>query len=124
MREAVGEFGFTPEDVFDKRRGKGRRAAAPKYRNPETGEMWSGRGRAPRIKDQDLERFRITDLVEPAHMVLTSRVDMRLCACQRQFVWPDASSIKSSYAASPALECARSRCSKEMPVPLTTKSAG
>ncbi|WP_408475216.1 H-NS family nucleoid-associated regulatory protein [Paraburkholderia strydomiana] len=27
--------------------------AAPKYRNPETGETWSGRGRAPRwIKDQ------------------------------------------------------------------------
>ncbi|MFM0198008.1 MULTISPECIES: H-NS histone family protein [Paraburkholderia] len=62
VREAVAEFGFTPEDVFGKRRGKGRRAAAPKYRNPETGETWSGRGRAPRwIKDQDLERFRIKE---------------------------------------------------------------
>jgi DNA-binding protein H-NS len=62
VREAVAEFGFTPEDVFGKRRGNTRRAAAPKYRNPETGETWSGRGRAPRwIKDQDLERFRIKE---------------------------------------------------------------
>jgi DNA-binding protein H-NS len=62
VREAVAEFGFTPEDVFGKRRGSTRRAAAPKYRNPETGETWSGRGRAPRwLKDQDVERFRITE---------------------------------------------------------------
>ncbi|MDR7008943.1 H-NS histone family protein [Paraburkholderia strydomiana] len=62
VREAVAQFGFTPEDIFRKPRRNGRRAAAPKYRNPETGETWSGRGRAPRwIKDQDLERFRITE---------------------------------------------------------------
>ncbi|REE07239.1 DNA-binding protein H-NS [Paraburkholderia sp. BL27I4N3] len=62
VREAVAEFGFTPEDVFGKRSGKARRAAAPKYRNPGTGETWSGRGRAPRwLKDQDLERFLITE---------------------------------------------------------------
>jgi len=62
VRESVEEFGFTPEDVFGKRSGKGRRAAAPKYRNPETGDTWSGRGRAPHwIKDQDLERFRIKE---------------------------------------------------------------
>ncbi|MFM0756139.1 H-NS histone family protein [Paraburkholderia strydomiana] len=62
VRAVVAEFGFTPEDVFGKPGGKGRRAAAPKYRNPETGDTWSGRGRAPHwIKDQDLERFRIKE---------------------------------------------------------------
>jgi len=62
LREAVAEFGFTPEDVFGKRRRDAGVPVAPKYRNPETGETWSGRGRAPRwIKDQDLERFRITE---------------------------------------------------------------
>jgi DNA-binding protein H-NS len=62
VREAVAEFGFTPEDVFGKRRRNTRIAVAPKYRNPETGDTWSGRGRAPRwLEDQDLERFRITE---------------------------------------------------------------
>ncbi|MFM0472009.1 H-NS histone family protein [Paraburkholderia strydomiana] len=62
VREAVADFGFTPEDVFGKRRKDAGVAVAPKYRNPETGETWSGRGRAPHwIKDQDLERFRITE---------------------------------------------------------------
>ncbi|MCE6959300.1 H-NS histone family protein [Cereibacter sphaeroides] len=36
---------------------KGRRAPAEiKYRNPETGETWSGRGRRPRWFDAALER--------------------------------------------------------------------
>ena len=62
VREAVAEFGFTPEDVFGKRRRDAGVPVAPKYRNPDTGETWSGRGRAPRwIKDQDLELFRIKE---------------------------------------------------------------
>ncbi|RKT10560.1 DNA-binding protein H-NS [Paraburkholderia sp. RAU2J] len=61
VRETVAEFGFTPEQVFGKRRKDAGRAVAAKFRNPETGETWSGRGRAPRwLKDQDVERFRIT----------------------------------------------------------------
>ncbi|WP_027800239.1 H-NS histone family protein [Paraburkholderia dilworthii] len=62
VRETVVEFGFTPEQVFGKRRKDAGRAVAAKFRNPETGETWSGRGRAPRwIKDQDLARFRIPE---------------------------------------------------------------
>jgi DNA-binding protein H-NS len=62
VREVVAEFGFTPEDVFGKRRRDAGVPVAPKYRNPETGDTWSGRGRAPRwLKDQDLESFRITE---------------------------------------------------------------
>jgi DNA-binding protein H-NS len=37
-----------------------RLAPHPKFRHPETGETWSGRGRAPAwIAGQDRERFRI-----------------------------------------------------------------
>lgn len=62
VRATVAEFAFTPEDVFGNPRKKTRRAAAAKYLNPETGDTWSGRGRAPAwLKDQDRERFRITE---------------------------------------------------------------
>ena len=62
VREVVAEFGFSPEDVFGKRLRDAGVPVAPKYRNPETGDTWSGRGRAPHwIKDQDLERFRIKE---------------------------------------------------------------
>ncbi|MDP9651838.1 H-NS histone family protein [Paraburkholderia caledonica] len=62
IRATVAEFEFTPEDVFGNPRKQKRRAATAKYRNPETGETWSGRGRAPRwLKDQDLQRFLITE---------------------------------------------------------------
>jgi DNA-binding protein H-NS len=62
VREAVAEFDFTAEDIFSRRHRNAGLPAASKYRDPETGETWSGRGRAPRwIKDQDLERFRIVE---------------------------------------------------------------
>ena len=61
IRATVAEFEFTPEDVFGDPR-KTRHAAAAKYRNAETGDTWSGRGRAPRwLKDQDLDRFLIIE---------------------------------------------------------------
>ncbi|WP_082721310.1 H-NS histone family protein [Burkholderia sp. ABCPW 14] len=53
IREAVLRFEIRPEQIFphwtrlrspDKRRGP----IPPKYRNPMTGETWSGRGRAPK----------------------------------------------------------------------------
>jgi len=57
------EYGLTPDDIvtaFKKgapasKKGKkigiaskSKRAVAPKYRHPETGETWTGRGKAPR----------------------------------------------------------------------------
>ncbi|MGY6202155.1 H-NS histone family protein [Paraburkholderia strydomiana] len=58
----MAEFAFTPEDVFGNPGKRTRRAAAAKYRNPEIGDTWSGRGRAPRwLKDQDLDRFLIAE---------------------------------------------------------------
>lgn len=62
VRTTVAEFGFTPEDVFGKRRKGAGAPAAPKYRDNETGETWSGRGRAPRwLAGRDPELFRISE---------------------------------------------------------------
>mgnify|MGYP005816568843 CR=1 FL=1 len=60
--KSMREYDITPEDIAAaygsaKPRGGKRKAAAspaakravaPKYRQPETGETWSGRGKAPR----------------------------------------------------------------------------
>jgi DNA-binding protein H-NS len=63
VRKTVADFGFTPEDIFfgTRRKGSGH-AIAAKYRNPETGDTWSGRGRAPSwLKGKDFELFRIEE---------------------------------------------------------------
>lgn len=66
-RELVNQFGLTAEDVFG---GTGKRTVpkgtrgttvAPKYRNPATGETWTGRGKAPKwIADQERTQYIIT----------------------------------------------------------------
>jgi DNA-binding protein H-NS len=45
IREKISLYGFTEKDVFGRRRATG--PVEAKYQNPETGETWSGRGRAP-----------------------------------------------------------------------------
>lgn len=64
VRQTIAEFGLTVTDVFP----SGRRArtgapaskVAPKYRNPATGQTWTGRGKPPRwIQDQDRTQFAI-----------------------------------------------------------------
>lgn len=69
VRALVAEYGLTAQDVFPV--GRAARAAraggsakgskvAPKYRNPATGETWTGRGKAPRwIQEQDRAKFAI-----------------------------------------------------------------
>ena len=47
VRELMDQFGLTVEDL---QAGPARRksaSVAAKYRNPETGKTWSGRGRTP-----------------------------------------------------------------------------
>ncbi|RQR60063.1 H-NS histone family protein [Burkholderia sp. Bp9002] len=52
VRDVVRTYGLSPEQINPswKRVGTGKRKGpvAPKYRNPATGETWSGRGRTPR----------------------------------------------------------------------------
>jgi DNA-binding protein H-NS len=60
VRALVDDFGFTATDIFGARRGVKRSTATPLFRNPETGETWSGRGREPHwIKGKDREALRI-----------------------------------------------------------------
>ena len=65
VRELVAEYGLTQQDVFPAGR-TGRVSAtsgtkvAPKYRDPATGQTWTGRGKAPKwLQNEDREKFAI-----------------------------------------------------------------
>jgi DNA-binding protein H-NS len=72
VRNLVAEFGLTSQDVFPAGKGAGKGAGrgarsstagtkvAPKYRDPATGQTWTGRGKAPKwIQNADREKFAI-----------------------------------------------------------------
>jgi len=67
-RELVAEFGLTVQDVFPSGRGASKSSSksstgtkvAPKYRDPATGQSWTGRGKAPKwIDGQDRAKYLI-----------------------------------------------------------------
>jgi DNA-binding protein H-NS len=56
VRELVAEYGLTAQDIFPGRVGKSGAAkavskVAAKYRDPATGQTWTGRGKAPKWID-------------------------------------------------------------------------
>lgn len=56
IRGLVQDYGLTADDIFAARRVSP--AVAPKYRNPETGDTWTGRGKPPTwIRDKDRSQF-------------------------------------------------------------------
>ncbi|MDE1180337.1 H-NS histone family protein [Paraburkholderia sp.] len=62
IRQQIDEYGITAEELgFVEKRPAPRRAVLPpKYRNPKTGETWSGRGRAPGwLAGKNRERYLI-----------------------------------------------------------------
>jgi DNA-binding protein H-NS len=63
VRALVAEFGLTVQDVFPTGRGRSASAGskvAPKYRNPATGQTWTGRGKPPKwIQNESREQFAI-----------------------------------------------------------------
>jgi DNA-binding protein H-NS len=64
IHELARQYLLTPEDLgFTRPVGRRRRqasAVAPKYRDPESGATWTGRGRAPRWLDgRDRTQFEI-----------------------------------------------------------------
>jgi DNA-binding protein H-NS len=63
VRALVAEFGLTAADIFPARgakAGKSKGKVAPKYRDPATGQTWTGRGKAPKwIGDKDRKPFLI-----------------------------------------------------------------
>ncbi len=61
VRALIAEFGLTAQDVFPASRtrssSRGSKVAA-KYRNPATGETWTGRGKPPKwIQAKDRSQF-------------------------------------------------------------------
>jgi len=63
IRRAIAEYGLTERDLFPPRLGRPRKEdqkPKPRYRDPETGATWTGRGRVPGwIAGQDRDRFLI-----------------------------------------------------------------
>jgi DNA-binding protein H-NS len=66
VRELVAEYGLTVQDIFPGRVGKSGATktvskVAAKYRDPATGQTWTGRGKAPKwIDGKDRTAFVIT----------------------------------------------------------------
>lgn len=64
IKAKMAEYGITVDDLSSSGRGKGRRKAASgvaKYRNPATGEQWTGKGRKPGWMVQALQQGRSMD---------------------------------------------------------------
>jgi len=61
VRALVTEYDLTQEDVFPSSKPKAtRQTVAPKYRDPSTGQTWTGRGKPPLwIADKDRAQFEI-----------------------------------------------------------------
>jgi DNA-binding protein H-NS len=63
IKELVQCFELTHKDIFPTKSNKRNSASTkikPKYRNPETGDTWTGRGKAPKwIRGVDLNLFLI-----------------------------------------------------------------
>nr|WP_233168469.1 H-NS histone family protein [Xylophilus sp. ASV27] len=59
-QDLIAEYSLTQSDVFGRgtvRSNKGT-SVPPKYRDPSTGQTWTGRGKPPRwIQGQDRARF-------------------------------------------------------------------
>jgi DNA-binding protein H-NS len=64
IKQKIVEYGITAEELgFASKRAAAEKTPLPaKYRNPKTGETWSGRGRSPGwLAGKNRERFLITD---------------------------------------------------------------
>jgi len=65
IKQKMADYGITLAELGVSRGGKGkvgrpRASVAPKYRDPETGNTWSGRGKPPKwIAGQDRDHFLI-----------------------------------------------------------------
>lgn len=65
IRNIMTNYGLTLDDlrgIASNKVSKPRQSVAPKYRDPSTGETWTGRGRSPRWLDgKNKEDFLIKD---------------------------------------------------------------
>jgi DNA-binding protein H-NS len=64
IKQKIADYGITAEELgFSSKERAPRKLALPaKYRNPKTGETWSGRGRAPGwLTGKNREKFLIDE---------------------------------------------------------------
>jgi DNA-binding protein H-NS len=63
VKALVADFGLTVDDIFSTGKAakvKSGAKVAPKFRNPATGDTWTGRGKPPKwIQDQERSQFLI-----------------------------------------------------------------
>ncbi len=62
IRGMMNDYGIQASDlgISSRRKRKSGTPAAPKFQNPQTGETWTGRGRAPKwIEGKDRAKFAI-----------------------------------------------------------------
>jgi DNA-binding protein H-NS len=63
VQSLISDFGLTQEDIYPSAKPRTKNTVnkvAPKYRDPKTGDTWTGRGKAPRwIQDKDRAAFLI-----------------------------------------------------------------
>lgn len=62
IRQLMADYGLSVADIAPeaKKKTKSNSPVAAKYRNPKTGETWTGRGKPPAwIRDQDRANFAI-----------------------------------------------------------------
>ena len=66
IKQKMSDYGITLQELAGVRSAKGAKASrsrsgvAPKYRDPESGSTWSGRGKPPKwIAGQDRDNFLI-----------------------------------------------------------------
>ncbi len=60
IRTMMTDYGIQASDlgITSKRKRKSGTPAAPKFQNPQTGDTWTGRGRAPKwIEGKDRTKF-------------------------------------------------------------------
>ncbi|VWD15993.1 HNS-like regulatory protein [Burkholderia lata] len=67
IQQLIAEFDLRPEDLFNEQKLKSRRVkrrgrVTPKYRDPISGAVWSGRGREPLwIAGRERDKFLINE---------------------------------------------------------------
>ena len=61
IKEMMSEYGITANDLQSGKRGSAaKKSGTVQFRNAETGDTWSGRGRMPNwLSGKDKEQFRV-----------------------------------------------------------------
>jgi DNA-binding protein H-NS len=61
IRDLMQEYGITVDDLQSPgKKGAAKQPGTVQFRNPATGDTWSGRGRMPKwLSGQDKEQFRV-----------------------------------------------------------------